>query len=293
MKKILFYFIIASTIFAKTESNKINNVSELHSQILKNKGLESVRENILLNKVGIKGRSGSYQSLDFLKNLHSNNEKDFHSTGKGFLMSTNSNLVSNENFYSGVTLGYEKNRLNYGDDKLDKVRTYGVNYTFSYLYDGFLLSTGIGYDESKNITEGNFVSRDKIYNSLFELGKIYKIEKSVFYPFLRVDFSQINKGKSKYNDYNKFYTVKNSLGLYGSVLVNKFLFSFTGEWQHQLNSRRFEKDKGLNFSKDVFFVEGKLGYFYKEDLLINFGYKGYLNKYYNYDMLEFGFTHIF
>lgn len=293
MKKILFYFILATTVFA-SENNKINNMSELHSQILKNKGLGSVRENIILDKLDLRGISGSYQSLDFLKNLHSNNEKDFHSTGKGFLMSTNSNLISNKNFYSGVTLGYEKNRLNYGDSALDKIRTYGINYVFTYKYNNdILLSTGMGYSESKNITGGNYISRDKIYSSLLEVGKIYKLEKIILYPYARLDFSQINKGKSIYNDYNKFYTVKNNLGLNTSILIDKFLFSFTGELQNQLNRRTFENDKKLKFSKDIFLFESKLGYFYKNDLLINIGYKGYFNKCYNYDVVEFGFTHIF
>lgn len=301
MKKILtICFIISSTLIFAEEN--FNNMGEVHSRILENRGKEQFRKNIIFKKFNRAGYSGSNQYLEYIGEVGDKYDSDttkYDVKTKGFLMGTNSNLLSNPNTYLGVNLGYLKSKLNYPDEN-SKVRTYGIEYYVGKNIENWLLIGKAGYSESKNIYE-DYRYRTKAYSLGVEGGYFYSLgEKTLIYPYLAFDWNQYTtKAHNDIKD-NADKVGSSSLGvMYAQEFRDKFLLTASGEWKYDFNEkdsiylRDGGKIKGLEVGRDTGIFNLKVGYYVNPDFLISLGYSSFLNQDYYYDMYSITLSHNF
>lgn len=300
MKKLwILGFILSSTLLAQ---ENFNNMGEIHSKILSNRGKEQFRKNIIFKKFERAGYSGSNQYLEYLgeiENSYDGKPSDYDVKTKGFLMGTNSNLLSSPDTYVGVNLGYLKSKLNFSNEDA-KVRTYGIDYYVGKTFDNWLVIGKAGYTESKNIYE-TYKYRDKTYSLGAEGGYIYSLgEKTILYPYLALDWNQYTtKAHNNIVD-NNSKVGSGSLGLaYAQEFGEKFLLTASGEWLYDFSNREGirldngEKVKGLEVGRDTGVFNVKIGYYVDSDFLISLGYSSFLNKNYYYDMFTLTLSHNF
>ena len=154
MKKYLgIIFLLSSSLILAQEN--FNNMGEIHSKILSNRGKEQFRKNIIFKKFGRAGYSNSNQYLEYigeLENSYDNSSSKYDVKTKGFMMGTNSNLISNPDTHVGVSVGYLKSKMDYSDEDA-RVRTYGIDYYVGKNIDNWLIIGKAGYTESKNSYE--------------------------------------------------------------------------------------------------------------------------------------------
>ena len=302
MKKILgLAFLILSTSLLAQEN--FNNMSEVHSKLLSNRGKEQFRKNIIFKKLDMSGYSGSNQYLEFLGEI----ERDYHGTPldydvktKGFMMGTNSNLKSNSDTYLGVNLGYLKSKLNYEGDKNSKVRTYSIDYYLGKNIENWIVLGKAGYSEGKNIYD-SYKYREKIYSLGVEGGYLYPLgEKGILYPYVAFDWNQYSmKAHNQIKD-NDERVGSSSLGIsYNSKIGEKLFLTTSGEWSYDFSNRediRLEngsKIDNLELGRDTGIFNIKLGYLVQPDFLISIGYSSFLNSNYYYDMFSITLSHNF
>lgn len=301
MKKYLgIIFLLSSSLLVAQEN--FNNMGEIHSKILGNRGKEQFRKNIIFNKFDIAGYSNSNQYLEYLGEIENNYDKDsmkYDVKTKAFMMGTNSNLLSNPNIFIGTSLGYLKSDLEYKNENA-KVRTYGIDYYVGKNIDNLLLIGKFGYAESKNIYN-SYKYRTKDYSLGVEGGYLYNInEKGILYPYIAFDWNQYTlKGHNDIKD-NNDRVGSGTLGIsYSQMLNDKFLLTASSEWVYDFSEREEirlnngEKIPNLEVGRDTGVFNIKLGYFIKPNFLISLGYNSFLNKNYYYDMFSITLSHNF
>lgn len=301
MKKYLgIIFLLSSSLLVAQEN--FNNMGEIHSKILGNRGKEQFRKNIIFNKFDIAGYSNSNQYLEYLGEIENNYDKDsmkYDVKTKAFMMGTNSNLLSNPNIFIGTSLGYLKSDLEYKNENA-KVRTYGIDYYVGKNIDNLLLIGKFGYAESKNIYNSHKY-RTKDYSLGVEGGYLYNInEKGILYPYIAFDWNQYTlKGHNDIKD-NNDRVGSGTLGIsYSQMLNDKFLLTASSEWVYDFSEREEirlnngEKIPNLEVGRDTGVFNIKLGYFIKPNFLISLGYNSFLNKNYYYDMFSITLSHNF
>ena len=75
MKKYLgIIFLLSSSLLVAQEN--FNNMGEIHSKILGNRGKEQFRKNIIFDKFDIAGYSNSNQYLEYLGEIENSYDKD-------------------------------------------------------------------------------------------------------------------------------------------------------------------------------------------------------------------------
>lgn len=301
MKKYLgIIFLLSSSLLVAQEN--FNNIGEIHSKILGNRGKEQFRKNIIFNKFDIAGYSNSNQYLEYLGEIENSYDKDsmkYDVKTKAFMMGTNSNLLSNPNIFIGTSLGYLKSDLEYKNENA-KVRTYGIDYYVGKNIDNLLLIGKFGYTESKNIYN-SYKYRTKDYSLGVEGGYLYNInEKGILYPYIAFDWNQYTlKGHNDIKD-NNDRVGSGTLGIsYSQMLNDKFLLTASSEWVYDFSEREEirlnngEKIPNLEIGRDTGVFNIKLGYFIKPNFLISLGYNSFLNKNYYYDMFSITLSHNF
>lgn len=301
MKKYLgIIFLLSSSLLVAQEN--FNNMGEIHSKILGNRGKEQFRKNIIFNKFDIAGYSNSNQYLEYLGEIENSYDKDsmkYDVKTKAFMMGTNSNLLSNPNIFIGTSLGYLKSNLEYKNENA-KVRTYGIDYYVGKNIDNLLLIGKFGYAESKNIYN-SYKYRTKDYSLGVEGGYLYNInEKGILYPYIAFDWNQYTlKGHNDIKD-NNDRVGSGTLGIsYSQMLNDKFLLTASSEWVYDFSEREEirlnngEKIPNLEVGRDTGVFNIKLGYFIKPNFLISLGYNSFLNKNYYYDMFSITLSHNF
>lgn len=301
MKKYLgIIFLLSSSLLVAQEN--FNNMGEIHSKILGNRGKEQFRKNIIFDKFDIAGYSNSNQYLEYLGEIENSYDKDFMKYDvktKAFMMGTNSNLLSNPNIFIGTSLGYLKSNLEYKNENA-KVRTYGIDYYVGKNIDNLLLIGKFGYAESKNIYN-SYKYRTKDYSLGVEGGYLYNInEKGILYPYIAFDWNQYTlKGHNDIKD-NNDRIGSGTLGIsYSQMLNDKFLLTASSEWVYDFSEREEirlnngEKIPNLEVGRDTGVFNIKLGYFIKPNFLISLGYNSFLNKNYYYDMFSITLSHNF
>lgn len=301
MKKILgIYFIISSALVFAQEN--LNNIGEIHSRILENRGKEQFRKNIIFKKFGRNGYSGSNQYLEYLgeiKNSYHSDISEYDVKTKGFLMGTNSNLLSNPDVYIGVNLGYLKSNLEYPNEN-SKVRTYGIEYYVGKNIGDITFIGKGGYSESKNIYS-DYKYRTKAYSLGVETGYLFNFsQKSTLYPYIALDWNQYSTKAHNDIKNNDERLGSSSLGaMFAKEFFNNFLFTISGEWKYDFSTRKSLelnnnlKIENLKVGRDNGIFNVKLGYYIKPDFLISLGYSSFLNKEYYYDMFSFTLSHNF
>ena len=298
MKKYLgIIFLLSSSLLVAQEN--FNNIGEIHSKILGNRGKEQFRKNIIFD---IAGYSNSNQYLEYLGEIENSYDKDsmkYDVKTKAFMMGTNSNLLSNPNIFIGTSLGYLKSNLEYKNENA-KVRTYGIDYYVGKNIDNLLLIGKFGYAESKNIYN-SYKYRTKDYSLGVEGGYLYNInEKGILYPYIAFDWNQYTlKGHNDIKD-NNDRVGSGTLGIsYSQMLNDKFLLTASSEWVYDFSEREEirlnngEKIPNLEVGRDTGVFNIKLGYFIKPNFLISLGYNSFLNKNYYYDMFSITLSHNF
>ena len=301
MKKYLgIIFLLSSSLLVAQEN--FNNMGEIHSKILGNRGKEQFRKNIIFDKFDIAGYSNSNQYLEYLGEIENSYDKDsmkYDVKTKAFMMGTNSNLLSNPNIFIGTSLGYLKSNLEYKNENA-KVRTYGIDYYVGKNIDNLLLIGKFGYTESKNIYN-SYKYRTKDYSLGVEGGYLYNInEKGILYPYIAFDWNQYTlKGHNDIKD-NNDRVGSGTLGIsYSQILNDKFLLTASSEWVYDFSEREEirlnneEKIPNLEVGRDTGVFNIKLGYFIKPNFLISLGYNSFLNKNYYYDMFSITLSHNF
>lgn len=300
MKKIgLVFFLTFTTMFAQ----EFNNMGEIHSKILEDRGREQFRQNIISKKFGRNGYSNSNQYIDYIGELKSEYDNDsknnYNSKTKGILLGTNSSLLSDTNTYLGVSLGYLKSNVEYQSYN-SKIRTYGIDYYFGKNFNNWIIFGNIGYTESKNIYP-EYRYRTKTYSIGYETGYIFSITSDkILYPYFNASWSQYTikaHNNIKDND-DKLGSI--SLGInYTQELNDKFFVSLNTEWKKEVLAREDirlnngNKIEGLDIGKDTGIFDIKLGYYIKPNFLLGLGYKSFLNTNYYYDMFTLSFSHNF
>lgn len=300
-KSLVFSFLLLQSLSFSQEN--LNNMSEIHSKILSNRGKEQFRKSIIFKKLDRAGYSGSNQYLEYIGEIENKYESDnisFNSKIKGFSMGTNSNLISNPDVYLGVNLDYLKSKLEY-DRENSKVRTYGIDYYVGKNIDNWLIIGRAGYNESKNIYN-NYKYRDKNYSLGVESGYFYSInKKSILYPYVAFDWNQYTIKAHNNIKNSTEYIGSSTLGVsYTQEIKEKFLLTMSGEWIYDFTNRSDIKlndtnyrVKSLDLGRDTGAFNIKLGYFLKPDFLIGVGYSSFLNKNYYYDMFSITLSHNF
>lgn len=301
MKKYLgIIFLLSSSLLVAQEN--FNNIGEIHSKILGNRGKEQFRKNIIFDKFDIAEYSNSNQYLEYLGEIENSYDKDsmkYDVKTKAFMMGTNSNLLSNPNIFIGTSLGYLKSNLEYKNENA-KVRTYGIDYYVGKNIDNLLLIGKFGYTESKNIYN-SYKYRTKDYSLGVEGGYLYNInEKGILYPYIAFDWNQYTlKGHNDIKD-NNDRVGSGTLGIsYSQMLNDKFLLTASSEWVYDFSEREEirlnngEKIPNLEVGRDTGVFNIKLGYFIKPNFLISLGYNSFLNKNYYYDMFSITLSHNF
>lgn len=301
MKKYLgIIFLLSSSLLVAQEN--FNNIGEIHSKILGNRGKEQFRKNIIFDKFDIAEYSNSNQYLEYLGEIENSYDKDsmkYDVKTKAFMMGTNSNLLSNPNIFIGTSLGYLKSNLEYKNENA-KVRTYGIDYYVGKNIDNLLLIGKFGYAESKNIYN-SYKYRTKDYSLGVEGGYLYNInEKGILYPYIAFDWNQYTlKGHNDIKD-NNDRVGSGTLGIsYSQMLNDKFLLTASSEWVYDFSEREEirlnngEKIPNLEVGRDTGVFNIKLGYFIKPNFLISLGYNSFLNKNYYYDMFSITLSHNF
>lgn len=301
MKKYLgIIFLLSSSLLVAQEN--FNNMGEIHSKILGNRGKEQFRKNIIFDKFDIAGYSNSNQYLEYLGEIENSYDKDsmkYDVKTKAFMMGTNSNLLSNPNIFIGTSLGYLKSNLEYKNENA-KVRTYGIDYYVGKNIDNLLLIGKFGYAKSKNIYN-SYKYRTKDYSLGVEGGYLYNInEKGILYPYIAFDWNQYTlKGHNDIKD-NNDRVGSGTLGIsYSQMLNDKFLLTASSEWVYDFSEREEirlnngEKIPNLEVGRDTGVFNIKLGYFIKPNFLISPGYNSFLNKNYYYDMFSITLSHNF
>ncbi|WP_286033810.1 autotransporter outer membrane beta-barrel domain-containing protein [Fusobacterium necrogenes] len=301
MKKYLGMIFLLSFSLLIAQEN-FNNLGEIHSKILGNRGKEQFRESIIFKKINRNGYSNSNQYLEYIaekKSSYDNSSSKYDVKTKGFLMGTNSNILSTPNTYIGVSLGYLKSNLSYNYEDA-KVRTYGIDYYFGKNIDNWLIFGKAGYAENKNVYK-NYRYRTKDYSLGIETGYTYSLSrKTIFYPYISLDWNQYTtKAHNNIKD-NDDRIGSGALGLtYVKEFKEKFLFTLSGEWDYDFSNRKSirlnnnRKIKELEVGRDTGVFNVKLGYYVYPDLLLSLGYNSFWNKEYYYDMLTLTLTHNF
>ncbi|WP_175613209.1 autotransporter outer membrane beta-barrel domain-containing protein [Fusobacterium mortiferum] len=301
MKKYLgIIFLLSSSLLLAQEN--FNNMGEIHSKILSNRGKEQFRKNIIFKKFGRAGYSNSNQYLEYigeLENSYDNSSSKYDVKTKGFMMGTNSNLISNTDIYVGVSVGYLKSKMNYSDEDA-RVRTYGIDYYVGKNIDNWLIIGKAGYTESKNSYE-TYRYRTKDYSLGAEGGYMYSLgEKAIIYPYISLDWNQYTmKAHNNIKD-NDDRVGSGALGVtYAQEFREKFLLTASGEWNYDFPNRESirlnngEKIKGLEVGRDAGIFNIKLGYYLDPDFLVSLGYSSFWNREYYYDMFSLTLSHNF
>ena len=267
MKKYLgIIFLLSSSLLLAQEN--FNNMGEIHSKILSNRGKEQFRKNIIFKKFGRAGYSNSNQYLKYigeLENSYDNSSSKYDVKTKGFMMGTNSNLISNPDTHVGVSVGYLKSKMDYSDEDA-RVRTYGIDYYVGKNIDNWLIIGKAGYTESKNSYE-TYRYRTKDYSLGAEGGYMYSLgEKAIIYPYISLDWNQYTmKAHNNIKD-NDDRVGSGALGItYAQEFGEKFLLTASGEWNYDFPNRESirlnngEKIKGLEGGRDGGIWNIKLG----------------------------------
>lgn len=301
MKKYLgIIFLLSSSLLLAQEN--FNNMGEIHSKILSNRSKEQFRKNIIFKKFGRAGYSNNNQYLEYigeLENSYDNSSSKYDVKTKGFMMGTNSNLISNPDIYVGVSVGYLKSKMNYSDEDA-RVRTYGIDYYVGKNIDNWLIIGKAGYTESKNSYE-TYRYRTKDYSLGAEGGYMYSLgEKAIIYPYISLDWNQYTmKAHNNIKD-NDDRVGSGALGVtYAQEFREKFLLTASGEWNYDFPNRESirlnngEKIKGLEVGRDAGIFNIKLGYYLDPDFLVSLGYSSFWNREYYYDMFSLTLSHNF
>lgn len=272
-----------------------NNMGDIHARVIRGRGEEQFRTNVIAQDLNIAGQSGSNQYIEFvgLANGKYRDGGKFTRT-KDFLLGTNSNLVSNSDVFAGIALGHLKSHMKIDDSSVD-VRSYGFDYLIGKRDKDKLIIGKFGYTENKNqFTDYKY--RSKTYHIGGELGKIYTHEDFSIYPFVKGDWEQhtvkSHNGVSRFNQY--LFSVTPGVNLI-KIFGEKVMINGGIEYSLDITQRKYKINNDMDKKLPRHHGEAhiQVGYFWDYDFLVTFDYRKIFNSKYNYDLFSVGLSHNF
>lgn len=284
-----------------------NNVAELNSKIITEKGKQYMRFGILASHLERAGVSKSSQSIEvFGGDGRFDGDRTYsgYSTKlRGIAISTTSqfNKIERENYTSkwitGVSFGYINSDVDYERrDTDEQIDTIGVNAYLGYNFNDYLAQGYIGAGFSK-ADVGHEEHRREDLNFGLEGGKIFKLsDRSYLYPYLGFDFT--GYFLSDYEIEGWKYKKNNELN--GNVIAGATYFMDFTKWLVKLHlkwSSPLDTDEEYTVIKagagkeeqlarfeiegDVLTLNGMVGYYIEEDMLLSLEVMGVFNKDYH------------
>lgn len=313
-KRIIFGIFAALGVSALAYQNSpyyANNVAELNSKIITEKGKQYMRFGILGSHLDRAGVSRSSQNIEMFGGIGKfdgeNNYSPYDADHKGFVIGTTSqfNRIDRENFHSkwitGVSFGYINSEVDYEMRSTDEeIDTWGVNAYLGYNRNDYLVMGFLGAGLSKADVEDEDHRREDL-NFGIEGGKIFQIgERAYLYPYVGFDFSgyflsdyEIEGLKYKKND-----ELSSNVAVGATYFADftKWLVKLHLKWSSALGNdeeisvtRRDgtrEELSRFNIEGDAVTLNGMLGYYLAEDMLLSLEVMGVFSE--NYRENVFG-----
>ncbi|MGL5124010.1 MAG: autotransporter outer membrane beta-barrel domain-containing protein [Fusobacteriaceae bacterium] len=290
-KKIFILFFITIGTISWGIDYQGNNITELNSNFIAEKGKQYMRQGIISDYLNRAGASKSTQNIEvFLgegKADRTSEYSSYRNKNKGFIIGTTSEFNATEegSFITGVTLGYINSKINYNDFVNDeKIRTLGANSYIGYLRNNYftMATLGLGMSIAKNGTEN--YDRNNV-NVGIEGGRFFNVfSRNYLYPYLGFGYGQYfqkgykNEKNMKYEKNN--YDILNiGTGLSYYADFTKFIFKSDLRWTKILNV--IEERKISDYSENTIQIDNsqanneqltlasELGYYIAEDLLVS------------------------
>lgn len=271
-----------------------NNVAELNSKVVTDKGKQYMRYGILSSMLERAGTSKSSQNLELYggsgKFQGDNSYSEYKNDSVGFTMGTTSqfNEIKTDDLHSkwiaGVSFGYIDSEVEYGErDKKEDIGTMGVNGYLGYFQNGYFTMGYIGAGYSKAKISGKSQNREDV-NFGIESGKIFHMgEREYLYPYLGLDFNGYFLSDYEIDGY-RYKKGNETQGTAGAGVTyfidyTKYLLKFNARWSSPLDSdKRYEaiSSTGERVTLGKFNLEGNSltlsamgGYYIEEDLLLS------------------------
>lgn len=271
-----------------------NNVAELNSKVVTDKGKQYMRFGILSSMLGRAGNSKSSQNLELYGGSGKfNGDKtysEYKTNSTGFTMGTTSqfNEIKYENFKSkwitGVSFGYIDSEVDYEErGKKEDIGTIGVNGYLGYYRNGYFTMGYLGAGYSRAKISGKSQDREDV-NFGIESGKIFRTgDRQYLYPYLGLDFNGYFLSNYEIDgyEYKKGNEAQGTVGAGVTYFIDytKYLFKFNARWSSPLDSdKRYEAvdSSGNSVRLEKFNLEGNSlvlsamgGYYIAEDLLLS------------------------
>lgn len=295
-KNILISFFVTMGLVSLSADYQGNNIAELNSNFITEKGRQYMRQGIVSSYLDRAGTSKSTQNIEIFlgegKADGNNTYSAYKNKNKGFLIGTTSefNKTEKDSWITGVTFGYINSKINYNDfSNNERVRTLGVNSYIGYLKDDYLgmATLGGGLSIAKNGTEN--YDRNNI-NLGIEGGRFFNVfSRSYLYPYIGFGYGQYflkgykNEKNMKYNK-NNYGALNFNTGLSYYVDFTKFIFKSDLRWTKILNSIKDREVIDFNGDRleieqyqdndDQLTVVFDVGYYIEEDLLLTLEVSG-------------------
>lgn len=295
MKKGLLLLLLLCFTSAFASENQ-NNIGTIHGKLNLYRGEEQFRTNVIFKDLELNGMSNSNQYVEYIGYGDGEyKDKTKFDKNKSFLIGTNSNLVANPNVFAGISLGHFKSSFKI-DQQRYRVRTYGFNYFVGYNKENTLFIGKVGYDETKNVSEGEKY-RSKNYLLGAEIGHIYSLgSKTRIYPFTTINYNKYEVKSHK--DVPHFINNIPSLGAgvnFTSILTSKLALNSGFQWNYDLKESKYKLNRDISkkLASNYGQLNVQLGYFIDPDFLFTVGYRYLLSSKYKYDFVTLGLSHNF
>ncbi|MGL4980404.1 MAG: autotransporter outer membrane beta-barrel domain-containing protein, partial [Fusobacteriaceae bacterium] len=271
-----------------------NNIAELNSKIVTDKGKQYMRFGILSSMLERAGRSTSTQNIELYggegRFLGDNGYSGYDFKTAGVTIGTTSQfkVIKTDNLNSrwiaGVSFGYLKSEAKYEERvKKEKIDTIGVNSYLGYFRNNYFTMgyLGAGISRAKILSENQ--NREDV-NFGVESGKIFNLgDRHYIYPYIGLDFNGylLSDYEIEGFKYKKGNEAQGTSGVGVTYFIDstKYLFKFNGRWASPFNSnKKYEvmTPSGEKVNLGKFNLEGDSltlsamgGYYIAEDLLLS------------------------
>ncbi|MGL4945936.1 MAG: autotransporter outer membrane beta-barrel domain-containing protein, partial [Fusobacteriaceae bacterium] len=251
-----------------------NNVAELNSKVVTDKGKQYMRLGILSSLLARAGTTRSTQNIEI---YGGNGEFSGDSTysgydtkSAGFTIGTTSQfrILKTEEIDSrwitGVSLGYINSDVDYNErSKKEDIRTLGINAYLGYFRNNYFTMGYLGTGISRAEISGKSQHREDV-NFGIESGKIFHLgERQYIYPYLGLDFNGYLLSNYEIEDY-EYEKGAEAQGTAGGGVTyfidyTKYLFKFNARWSSPLNeNKKYEviDSSGNKIKLEKFNLEG-------------------------------------
>lgn len=288
-----------------------NNVAELNSKVIMDKGKQYMRFGVLSSLLERAGSTKSSQNIElYVGDGQFNGDRDFSgykNSSTGFTMGTTSQFngiktdENRSNWITGVSFGYIDSEIKYAERaQKEDLRTLGVNAYLGYFKNNYFTMGYMGAGFSRAKISGKTQNREDI-NFGVESGKIFHLgERQYVYPYIGLDFDGYFLSNYEIGGYRYKKNIEaqgtGGVGVTYFIDYTKYLFKFNGRWNSPMDrNKRYEaitpegekiKLGRFNLEGDSLTLSAMAGYYIDEDLLLSLEVLGVYTE--NYDETVYG-----